>query len=261
MSASKRCIHAWLMASTNSFRYWLAGNCLAGESCIFSHDPSALMGNLSLNNSSMMDNTPIDMPGMNYQIQDYSTFPSLQANQQQASVQGFDSSLRQLYANNDNIAPPPGFTSRPALAPEFIPSRPHSRPTSSHQAQGSKSGLGNTDDGDAFPTLGSAAMRGTGRKHHGKRGHGHSHRENTPNSMAEVVRMSSAASPQQSPRRSLRRPGSYSGSRENSSVAQAIPHPEHIPWLETGDRANKAYLKARQEAIRHGGARNKFLQR
>ncbi|EMR62293.1 putative ccch zinc finger and smr domain containing protein [Eutypa lata UCREL1] len=36
--------------------------------------------------------------------------------------------------------------------------------------------------------------------------------------------------------------------------------PKHIPWLETGDKANKGYLKARQEAIKHGGLRNKFLQ-
>jgi DNA-nicking Smr family endonuclease len=48
---------------------------------------------------------------------------------------------------------------------------------------------------------------------------------------------------------------------ENSAKAHAIPSPKHIPWLETGDRANRAYLKARQEAIKHGGLRNKFLQR
>jgi hypothetical protein len=48
---------------------------------------------------------------------------------------------------------------------------------------------------------------------------------------------------------------------ENSATAQAIPMPKHVPWLETGDKANKAYLKARQEAIKHGGLRNKFLQR
>jgi len=59
----------------------------------------------------------------------------------------------------------------------------------------------------------------------------------------------------------LRRPGSYTGTRENSAAALAIPVPEHIPWLETGDKANKEYLKARAEAIKHGGARNKFLQR
>jgi len=50
------------------------------------------------------------------------------------------------------------------------------------------------------------------------------------------------------------------GSRENSSAAMSIPPPEHIPWLETGENANRAYLKARAEAFKHGGLRNKFLQ-
>ena len=63
--------------------------------------------------------------------------------------------------------------------------------------------------------------------------------------------------------RKIGRNGSAGNMRngENSATAQAIPNPKHIPWLETGDRANKAYLKARQEAIKHGGLRNKFLQR
>jgi hypothetical protein len=48
---------------------------------------------------------------------------------------------------------------------------------------------------------------------------------------------------------------------ESSAAALAIPSPKHIPWLETGERANRQYLKARQDAIKHGGLRNKFLQR
>ena len=65
------------------------------------------------------------------------------------------------------------------------------------------------------------------------------------------------------PNRRVPRNGSSTHVRngENSAAAQAIPNPKHIPWLETGDKANKAYLKARQEAIKHGGLRNKFLQR
>ena len=61
-------------------------------------------------------------------------------------------------------------------------------------------------------------------------------------------------------RRGLKTTRSYTGSRENSSAAMAITAPEHIPWLETGETANKAYLKARAEAFKHGGLRNKFLQ-
>jgi hypothetical protein len=58
----------------------------------------------------------------------------------------------------------------------------------------------------------------------------------------------------------LRPTKSFTGSRENSAAAQAIPAPQHIPWLETGEKANTAYLQARQEAFKHGSLRNKFLQ-
>jgi DNA-nicking Smr family endonuclease len=51
----------------------------------------------------------------------------------------------------------------------------------------------------------------------------------------------------------------YGGSE--SAAARKIPEPQHIPWLETGARANQQYLKYRQEAIKHGSIRNKFLQR
>lgn len=83
-------------------------------------------------------------------------------------------------------------------------------------------------------------------------------------SLADIVRMS--PSPLPSPRletKKLVRNGSGVSLKtgENSATALAIPMPKHIPWLETGDRANKGYLKARQEAIKHGGLRNKFLQR
>lgn len=83
-------------------------------------------------------------------------------------------------------------------------------------------------------------------------------------SLADIVRMS--PSPLPSPRletKKLVRNGSGVSLKtgENSAAALAIPMPKHIPWLETGDRANKGYLKARQEAIKHGGLRNKFLQR
>jgi len=46
----------------------------------------------------------------------------------------------------------------------------------------------------------------------------------------------------------------------DTAAAMKIPQPQRIPWLETGERANQQYLKYRQEAIRHGSVRNKFLQ-
>jgi hypothetical protein len=114
--------------------------------------------------------------------------------------------------------------------------------------------------------LGSASAK-QGKKHHGKRGgHGHAHKENfAPSSLADIVKMTPAPVPG-SPRveaKKVGRNGVATGGRngENSATAQAIPSPKNIPWLETGERANRAYLKARQEAIKHGGLRNKFLQR
>lgn len=194
----------------------------------------------------------------------YTAFPSLGGQQPASPVA--ESSLRNLYASRDTIAPPPGISTRPGLAPEFVPSRPQSRPTSRHQSPGPRSpSFTFTDPDEAFPSLAAAGLRGP-RKHHGKRGHGHNHKDregstgSVTGSLADIVRQAPAPT-LQSPRRTLRGRGSYTGTRENSTTAQAIPAPERIPWLETGDRANKAYLKARTEAIRHGGARNKFLQR
>lgn len=243
-------------------RYWLAGNCLAGDSCVFSHDPSALLNTLSLSEPSSMSTPPPDSYDQSLPVSDYDAFPTLSRGPQPAS--NMTSSLKTLYASNsDPVAAPPGFSSRQALAPEFIPSRPQSRPSSRHESPARHASRLSAEDSEAFPTLGSAALRGH-KKHHGKRGHGHGHRERDSagsNFLADIVRMSPAPNPVPSPRRGFRTRPSYIETRENSSAAQTIPAPEHIPWLETGDRANKDYLKARQEAIRHGGARNKFLQR
>lgn len=121
------------------------------------------------------------------------------------------------------------------------------------------------DDNEAFPTLGSASLK-QGKKHHGKRGgHGHAHKENiAPSSLAEVVKKAPSPLPGSSPRLEIRKLNGAAAAfknGENSAAALAITSPKHIPWLETGERANKSYLKARQEAIKHGGLRNKFLQR
>ena len=59
----------------------------------------------------------------------------------------------------------------------------------------------------------------------------------------------------------VKSPGYTNSKEHNSAAANAIPAPEHIPWLESGEKVNAAYLKARQDAFKHGGLRNKFLQR
>ena len=221
------------------------GNCLAGDTCIFSHDPSKLMEKMTLEGASASPSRQASL-----QLQDLSSFPSLQS--------GSD-----YLGTSPNFAggmtPPPGFRSQYHDGP-----RSKSRPVSRQQAKDSLTAPA-LDDNEAFPSLGSASSK-QGKKHHGKRGgHGHGSKEGSgPNSLADIVKMSPSPAPS-SPRLDPKRPGRNGAATavrngENSSAAQAIPSPQHIPWLETGDRANKAYLKARQEAMKHGGLRNKFLQ-
>jgi hypothetical protein len=159
----------------------------------------------------------------------------------------------------------PAMASPPGLNPlaNFTPSsasRPHSRPGSQHASRSATPSIPLVDDNDAFPSLGSAVSVKGGKKHHGKRGgHGHAHKE-SPSSLAELVRMSPSPSPAQA-RRNQKPPRGPAAHREVSAASLAVPAPQEIPWLATGDAANKAYMKARAEAFKHGGLRNKFLQR
>lgn len=227
------------------------GSCLAGDTCIFSHDPSKFMNKLALEEAS----TP---PSKSLALHDLGSFPSLQSGTPEL-LGGFSGSPK---------FPAVGITPPPGLRPFHGTESPHSRsrPGSRHQGRDALVSAPALDDNEAFPSLGSASAK-QGKKHHGKRGgHGHGHKESpTPSSLADVVKMSPSPAPG-SPRsdaKKVARNGSATALRngENSAAAQSIPSPKHIPWLETGERANKAYLKARQEAIKHGGLRNKFLQR
>ena len=236
-------------------KYWLAGNCFAGDSCMFSHDPSILMSRLSVEPGT--DSEPAPPPS--FQIHDFDLFPALKR---------ADSNLSQTISTPPQGSPKLSSSSLAlsAMNPNanFVPS--NFRPaTASDQRATTPSGLTFQDD-ESFPTLGFAAATKAGKKHHGKRGHGHAtQREtpiSTPSSLADVVRMSPAPSspiPMVQTRRGLRPMKSFNGG-EGSAAAQAIAPPEHIPWLETGEDTNRAYLKARAEAFRHGGLRNKFLQ-
>ena len=227
-------------------KYWLMGNCLAGDSCLFSHDPSALVDNVTLNGDSSAGSSQ----GPSFQVQDYDAFPTLQpglnwSQTLRANAGTFTPSNRSVSGS---------FTSTRALIGS--PRNGGSRPTSRHSSRPTTPSHLSFNDEEAFPTLGSAGK--SGKKHHGKRG-GHGHGPKEPNSMADVVRMSPGPSPAMM-RKGLVKTKSYLGSSENSAAAKAIPDPKHIPWLETGDRVNQAYIKARQDAFKHGGLRNKFLQ-
>lgn len=202
---------------------------------------------------------PLQSAVPNFQMQDYE-FPSLQVSGSPQVTPGISTaSLEEFYRLATGVKhPPPGLSPFPNFTPG---SRPQSRTGSRHTSRAATPSVPAVDDNEAFPSLGSAAAAKPVKRHHGKRGgHGHNKEQIAPNNLADVVRMSPSPGPVQL-RKTLRTAKSFTGSRENSAAAQSIPAPEHIPWLETGDSANKAYLQARAEAFKHGSLRNKFLQR
>jgi hypothetical protein len=244
-------------------RYFLNGNCLAGDTCLFSHDPSALMARMAISDAS----TPSLQAAMpHFHMSDYDMFPALQANGSPYGTPQLSAaepaSLEQLYGLTGSGAtrPPPGLSPFPVFTPGG--SRPQSRAGSRQPSRATTPSVLAVDDNEAFPTLGSAAAAKTGKRHHGKRG-GHNHTKETtgPTNLADVVRMSPVPTSPAPVRKGLRSVKSFTSTRENSAAAQTIPAPQHIPWLETGERGNQAYLKARAEAFKHGSLRNKFLQR
>jgi len=259
-------------------KFWLQGNCLAAQNCLFSHDPAALMQQLNIGTSDT--NTAQQLPP-NFQFQDYDSFPALErstSNPYEDSASLVDPNiLNFVLAQQQGGAGAGGQVHAPSgIIPTFVPggprfggrSRPNSRPGSRHASRAPTPSQPNFQDDEAFPTLGSAAAAKPGKRHHGKRG-GHGHHHNSaatvptqPSNLADVVRMAPAPIPnsREAMRRGLRNNKSFTSSRENSAAAMAIPAPSDIPWLETGAHANQAYLKARHEAFKHGGLRNKFLQ-
>ncbi|KAK3695363.1 hypothetical protein B0T22DRAFT_103404 [Podospora appendiculata] len=236
--------------SNHICKYWVAGNCLAGNTCIFSHDPAHLVNRLHIDGSGT---PPTQNATVN--LQDYASFPLLQpGTPEQLPIFAAAANYPSV-----GITPPPGFKHH-----GYSGERPRSRPSSRHQQKETAPAAPSLDDADAFPSLGSASAK-QGKKHHGKRGgHGHGHKETfAPSTLADIVKMSPSPVPATlRPERKIGRNGSSTNIRngENSAAAQGIPSPKSIPWLKTGEEANRAYLKARQEAIKHGGLRNKFLQ-
>jgi hypothetical protein len=253
-----------LDADTNGKRYWVMGNCLAGQGCPFSHDPSALISNLSVTDDSRPTSPPAGSP---FQGDGSDAFPPLQASagaeDPWAGQYTGQYPSPHLLQGNKPIPPGlhPGMGKRNGSMTHLT--RPQSRPSSRHQSRELNPAAPSVDDPDAFPTLAAVNAKNAGRKHHGKRG-GHNTREASlnrenipPSSLADVVRMSPSPVPGKGKFKNNKEPKG----RENSAAAQSIPPPQNIPWLETGGRANQQYIKYRTEAIRHGTVRNKFLQR
>ncbi|ODA82922.1 hypothetical protein RJ55_01431 [Drechmeria coniospora] len=224
--------------SSHLCKYWVMGSCLAGDTCVFSHDPSQLVNKLSLDEAGAGS---VSLDHANLQLHSSKSFPSLH----QQEYVGLKGGFGQVQADGPR-----------QVAPAASP-----RP----QALDMNAPAPAIDDNEVFPSLGSASAK-QGKRHHGKRGgHGGGQKDNAPPaSLAEVFKRapSPAGGPSRAePGRSGASPGtSTQRSGEKSAAALAIPPPKVIPWLETGERVNRAYLKSRQEAMKHGGLRNKFLQ-
>lgn len=242
------------------------GNCLAGDGCPFSHDPSALVSNLSVDDNPQQISAPAFSQA--YMDSTSESFPPLQTtpgmgDQWAGQYLKYPAHLGGIVGSK---AIPQGMQLGVGRRNGSMThnARPHSRPSSRHQHRELNPAAPSVDDPDAFPTL-AAVSKGAGKKHHGKRG-SHNNRdsssskENVPASLADVVRMTPSPAAGKG-RSTFRNSKDGAKSRENSAAALAIPPPQNIPWLETGMRANQQYLKCRSEAIRHGTVRNKFLQR
>ncbi|KKK12004.1 hypothetical protein P175DRAFT_0560330 [Aspergillus ochraceoroseus IBT 24754] len=239
-------------------KYWVMGNCLAGDGCPFSHDPSALVANLSVGDQSATPTFLVDAAS--------DAFPPLQSAgsaDQWVSQLGikYPGYLSGLSAGKNS--PTLQLVNGKRNGSMTSLSRPHSRPGSRHQNRELNPAAPSVDDPDAFPTLAAVGAKNSGKKSHGKRGaqnrENNLNRDNTPTSLADVVRMSPSPAPGKGKSSSKHSREGAKG-REHSAAAQSIPAPQNIPWLETGSRTNQQYIKYRTEAIRHGTVRNKFLQ-
>lgn len=233
----------------------MAGNCLAGDSCQFLHDPSTLVSTLSVNDSPSP--SLYGTPPQFYHLQDqYDQFPSL------SSGNRSNSSSFTIPASGQFPTFTPMSQQRTRSGYQHGSSRPQSRPTSRQQHRPeAQLSAPSVDDPEAFPSLASLNAKRAS-KHHGQRTrHGHNNfiEKEAPGSLADVVRMSPSPAPNQRKIEAMKRVRSTASME--TVAAQRIPQPQHIPWLETGARANQQYLKYRQEAIKHGSVRNKFLQR
>lgn len=232
---------------TTICKYWLMGSCLAGETCIFSHDPTMSVSKMTIDNN---NNSRNSTPPPQLQFHDSTAFPALASDQWGAmgSVLGA------------GINPPPGF--------KLPISRPNSR-QQSRERERSSTPVPAVDDTDAFPSLSSSAKAsGNGKKRRNNRSDG-GNIPTGPSSLADVVRATPSPSPHSnrtstSSGASSNRwsgVGSSPSSKRSSRVSAAhIPAPQQIPWMETGSALNRVYLKHRKEALAHGVLRAKYLQ-
>ena len=233
------------------------GNCLAGDTCIFLHDNSALLANMMLEGS---QTPPIHEVQPNVELQNYSEFPTLQASTSRPGSSQTKIGALEQNVTSTSLTPLPSNFSAKSFNRSKTSSCTLSRPTSYHQPRSSTPFLPSADDDEAFPTLGSGTAHKRTKKAQSRRNEPLEGQEQVAQSLADIVRNSPSPSPVLL-QKAVKSNKTENKTNENSERAKVIPPPEHIPWLETGDDVNSAYLKARQEAFKHGALRNKFLQR
>src|ERR1700753_1964983 len=108
------------------------GNCLAGETCIFSHDPSNLVSRFTI------DSSPSSTPQPNafyLSSQDATTFPALNPDVEPWPAPGSQpGSHPGSFRGSGYMRTPPQGYRQPHLG-DFSNQKPHSRPPSRHQAR------------------------------------------------------------------------------------------------------------------------------
>ena len=224
----------------------MSGSCLAGESCVFSHDPALAIEQMNLGQ-------PALTPGskLNPNVSDFSYFPSLPT---PATGEPAVNSLLipRHAAEASNFVPvnasdsgSPRSLPRSRLSGNASAFQPRSRPES-RQASGQL----NEGDVEEFPSLAAAAA--ARRIRNSRRSSQNA--LNRPRNLADIVRHSTADDNNEVS------PSSESHHIRSSENTRQIAAPTHIPWLETGSEANRAYLNARAAAMKHASLRNRFLQ-
>ena len=202
---------------------------------------------------------PVHEAQSTVEVQNHTEFPSLQASASHPWSSTVKNGTPDQDGSSTSLTPPLSNLATQSFTGSDASRHTFTRPTSRQQYRSSTPFLPGADD-DAFPTLGSAtAPKGT-KKLNNKWNELNQGQREVTQSLADIVRKSPSPSPIQL-RKVVKSNKVESKSRENSEAAEAIPPPEHVPWLEIGNDVNNAYLKARQEAFKHGGLRNKFLQR
>ena len=255
----------------------MKGACLAGEGCSFSHDPSAVVGNLNGSNGNSL-NVP-GSPGSNSSPashplrNSFETFPALQSpvsDQWPSPSQTKYPVQAAMHANSQyRIGSPSngsnmrnkngGMNSSNRL------SHSNSRPTSRQQARDLSFSSLSVDDPEAFPTLSSLNSKSSRKRSNNKQGQNREGTLDKDNLHSSLNNTKMSSSPTPSPRRPASRPNNQNNrpptmSPEKAAAALAIATPKSVPWFDPEPRGHKMYIQYRTDAIAFLNDRTKYLQ-